>query len=288
LIKVGWFLAALLSGSLAVARAEAAESSGGLQYFFDSAELARSTQPDWISPLVTTTGLLEQRFRFDIAEQHSGNGNDTTVVDGGRGLDLLISQTNEIQIGLPPYESRTSVNSARVTGFADWPFIRLEQRIASAPDADGDYVLTTWIQFQAPIGVAHLTTRAWTIVPTIAFGKGWGDLVVQGTISAVLPASRTATFGEQVQSNIAVQYHVLTLLWPEVEANWTWYNGGLRNGLNQLYLTTGVVVGRFRVNDRVRLNVGVGYQFAVAPAYRARPLTPGHSSAWLLSTRLNF
>jgi hypothetical protein len=287
--KFHWLAVGLLSAPLTAAHADGAELPDALQIFGNAAELARSTQPEWISPLITTTALLEQRFRFDFARQRSGNGNRTTVLDGGRGLDLLISETNEIQIGLPPYESRSFPgNSTRVDGFADWPFVRLEQRLASAPEEDGDYVLTTWIQFQAPSGVAHLTTHAWIFVPTIAFGKGWGDLIVQGTISAVLPASQTATLGQQLQSNIALQYHLFTLLWPEVEANWTWYAAGLRSGLNQLYLTTGVVVGRFRVSDRLRVNVGAGYQFAVAPAYRARPLTPGHANAWLLSTRFNF
>jgi hypothetical protein len=48
------------------------------------AEQVRANQPAWSSPLITTTGMLEQRFRFDASEQHAGNGADTTVLDGGR------------------------------------------------------------------------------------------------------------------------------------------------------------------------------------------------------------
>jgi hypothetical protein len=44
----------------------------------------RANRPAWSTPLVTTTGMLEQRFRFDLSEQHAGNGADTTVIDGGR------------------------------------------------------------------------------------------------------------------------------------------------------------------------------------------------------------
>src|SRR6185437_10072645 len=44
----------------------------------------RANQPAWSSPLITTTGMLEQRFRFDLSEQHNGNGANTTALDGGR------------------------------------------------------------------------------------------------------------------------------------------------------------------------------------------------------------
>src|SRR6476661_4440542 len=76
-----------------------AESGGTVSY-------ARATQPNWSSPLVTTTGLLENRLRFDTQQQHAGNGARTTVLDGGRGLDLIVGETEEIQIGAPPYEIR--------------------------------------------------------------------------------------------------------------------------------------------------------------------------------------
>ena len=51
----------------------------------------RANQPAWSSPLITTTGMLEQRLRFDLSEQHAGNRADTTVIDGGKGLDLILS-----------------------------------------------------------------------------------------------------------------------------------------------------------------------------------------------------
>src|ERR1700680_3127239 len=75
-----------------------------LESWSDRAARARETQPGWSSPLITTTGLMEQRLRFDLAEQHAGNGTDTTALDGGRGLDLIVSETNEIQLALPPYD----------------------------------------------------------------------------------------------------------------------------------------------------------------------------------------
>jgi hypothetical protein len=73
----------------------------------------RANQPAWSSPLITTTGMLEQRFRFDLFEQHAGNGANTTVIDGGRGLDLIISNSNEVQI------------AARLTTSATYPRARV-------------------------------------------------------------------------------------------------------------------------------------------------------------------
>jgi len=283
-------VAAALIGSAAT-QACAAEDTGAPLYalFGNAAEAARASQPEWSSPLVTTTGLMEQRFRFDVERQQAGNGADTTGLDGGRGLDLIVTDSNEIQIGLAPEDIRGAVPGAPgVSGFGDWPFVRIEQRLASSPSNAGDYVLTTWLQVQAPVGVSRLTSHAWTYTPTLAYGKGWGALDIQGTVAVVLPASHTATLGDQVQSNLAVQYHVLTVLWPELEANWTWYASGQRGGLNQLYLTAGLVAGRFQLTHDLKLTLGAGYQFAVAPDYRPKPLTPAYQNAWLFTSRVNF
>ncbi len=252
---------------------------------------ARASQPSWSSPLVTTTGLLEQRVRFDIARQHSGNGTDTTVLDGGRGVDLIVGEQTEVQIGADPYYIRSGVNAgsiAPLSGFADWPVLRLEQRLASSPADAGDYVVTTWVQIQAPTGIDRLTSDAWQFVPTLAFGEGWGDFDVQGTVGAVLPAARAETIGYAIQTNVAFQYRVLRVFWPELEVNWTYYATGQRGGLSQIYLTPGLVVGRFAVTDGLRFTFGVGYQTAVSPGYRAKPLTPAYDHAWLFTTRLNF
>jgi hypothetical protein len=258
---------------------------------------ARATQPHWSSPLVTTTGLLEQRLRFDVEQQHSGNGTDTTVLDGGRGLDLIVSDTNEVQFAAAPYDIRSGVPGTgpkkkgaipAVQGFADWAFLRVEQRLAASPESDGNYVLTAWLQIQAPAGIEPLTNRAWTYLPTLAFGKGFGDFDIQTTVGGSLPSSHTATLGDQIVTNIALQYHVMDVFWPELEANWTYYADGQRGGLNQLYLTPGLVVGRFALNDNVQLTFGAGYQSAVTPSYRAKPLTPAYNHAWLFTSRLNF
>src|SRR5205085_2242992 len=72
--------------------------SGFLSAWAARAQRVRATQPSWSSPLVTTSGLLEQRLRFDLAEQYAGNGANTMVIDAPRSLDLIVSDTNDIRI----------------------------------------------------------------------------------------------------------------------------------------------------------------------------------------------
>lgn len=173
----------------------------------------RANQPAWNSPLITTTGMLEQRFRFDASEQHAGNGADTTVVDGGKGLDLIVSNSNEIQVAAPPYDIRdTPTGKGSFSGFGDWAFVRLKQQLAASPASGGDYFVTVWLQVQAPTGIAPLTNSAWTYLPTLAVGKGWGDFDIQGTVGGVLHVSNVGTLGDQIQTNIAFQYHHESIL----------------------------------------------------------------------------
>ena len=249
----------------------------------------RANQPTWATPLITTTGLLLHRYRFDLAEQHVGNGNQTTVLDGGKGLDLIVSDRTEIQIAMPPYDIRNTPTGQGVfSGFADWGFFRVKQQLASSPSSADDYLVSVLLQAQAPTGTPQLTSNAWTFLPTLAFGKGWGDFNVQGSVTGVLPASNVSTLGDQIQTNVAFQYRLMKVLWPELEVSWTYWIAGQRDGLNQVFLTPNLIIGRLPLADNLSLTVGFGYQFAVAPSYRPNPLTPSYGNAWVFTTRINF
>jgi hypothetical protein len=253
------------------------------------ASAARAAQPDWTSPIATSTGILEQRFRFELLDQHAGNGSDTVVLDGGKGLDLIVGDTEEVQIGLAPYDIRSARAAGNShAGFGDWTFLRLKQRLASSPADRGDYVVATWLQIQAPTGIAAYSNGSWTFLPTLAFGKGWGPVDVQATIGGVIPTSNVGVLGRQLQTNIALQYHFGGIFWPELDANWTYYPDGQRAGLHQLFLTPGFTMARFHFSQKTTFTIGVGYQVAVSPQYRAKPLTPSYGNALLFSSRINF
>jgi hypothetical protein len=49
-----------------------------------------------------------------------------------------------------------------------------------------------------------------------------------------LPAANVAVIGDQIQTNVALQYHIMKL-WPELEVNWTYWANGQRRGLNQVF-----------------------------------------------------
>src|ERR1019366_951289 len=155
--------------------------------------------------------------------------------------------------------------------------LRLEQRLASSPEDEDDYVVTTWLQIQASTGIAAYTSGSWTFQPTLAFGKGWGAFDIQGTVAGVLPTTNVTKLGDQLQSNIALQYHFGQVFWPEFEVNWTYYPDGQRAGLNQGFLTPGLPLGRFNLNATLKFTAGVGYQIAVAPPYQAKPLKIGRA-----------
>jgi hypothetical protein len=165
---------------------------------------ARATQPNWSTPLTTTTGVLERRFRFDFSQQHSGNGTNTTVLNGTSGLELIVGPTTEIQIGSPPYYIRSGVAGTGRTnrgaieslaGFNDWPFFRVKERLLSSPESEGNYLLSALFQIQAPSGIQRLTNNSWVYIPTLAGGKGWGNFDIQAAISTPLPASHRNTIG---------------------------------------------------------------------------------------------
>jgi hypothetical protein len=257
---------------------------------------ARATQPNWSTPLVTTTALLERRFRFDFSQQHSGNGTNTTALDGTRAVEMIVSPTTEIQFGPPPYDIRSGVAGTGRTnkgaipslaGFNDWPFFRVKERLLSSPESEGNYILTALFQIQAPAGIPRLTNNSWEYIPTLAGGKGWGDFDIQAAVSAPIPASDRNVIGYQIQTNVAFQYRIQKLV-PELEVNWTYYASGQRGGLNQVYLTPGVLFGRFKLSDTMYLTMGAGYQVAVSPDYRPKPLTPAYQNAFLFTTRVGF
>jgi len=61
-----------------------------------------------------------------------------------------------------------------------------------------------------------------------------------------------------------------------------------RGGLNQVFLTPGLVIGRFPLADHLLFAFGAGYQFAVTPDFGPNPLTAAYNHAWLLTSRFNF
>jgi hypothetical protein len=262
--------------------------SGYFESWFDRVDQALATQPHWVAPLITTTPLLVEQFRYDINVQQLGNGAHILNLGTGKGLELIPTTSNEIFVSIPPYQERTNIKP--VDGFTDWQFLLIKQRLLSANENNGNYVLSAFLAAQAPIGIPAFTNHAYVVSPTLAGGKGFGDFVVQATSGFAVPTAHENSLGTTWANNVTFQYHIAKIFWPEFEVNWThWLDGTQRGGKDQVFLTIGAVVGAIKLTDRLSLALGAGYQWAVAPQQELKPvLTPTFKNNLIFSARLPF
>jgi hypothetical protein len=243
-------------------------SSGNpvLDYFenwFPRVTQIQSEQPHWITPLVTVTPRLEEEYRYDQSWT-TMNSHDYRQVDNygtSKGLELIPFDPVEVIIGVPAYEVQ---NNPHAWGWADETFL-VKGRILSANEENGDYILTAFFGLSVPSGSDDLSSHHFDFTPTIAGGKGWGNFDFQTTLGFSIPDNgfvHTGT-GNTLVWNTTFQYRIEKYFWPEVEANYTWYPPGEPQGLNQLLLTPGLVIGRIPIAGRVGMTVGLGCQFPV-------------------------
>jgi len=256
--------------------------------WFDRVDAAQASQPHWMTPITTVTPRLEEEYRYDQFQQFLQNGAEVNNYFGGKGLELIPTTTNEILINVPAFEQR--LNHEPATGFADGNFVTIKQRLLSANEENGNFILTAFLGFQAPTGIPAFTNRpAWIVTPTLAGGIGWGDFDIQGTVSYTLPTDETNHIGNTLLTSATLQYHFLEYFWPEFALNDTQWTSGERADRNQLFVGPGIMFGRFHLYNRVKFNFGIAYQVAVVPDHAITdPLTPLYNHAWILSMRVTF
>jgi hypothetical protein len=203
-------------------------------------------------PDQTVTARLEQEFRYDQYQEFLQNGSEINNYFAGKGLELIPTTTNEILINVPPYEQRLPEGSkvTPATGFADGNFVTIKQRLLSANEENGNYILSAYLGFQAPTGITAFTNRlAWIVTPTLAGGWGIGDFDVQGTIGYTLPTDERNHVGNTLLTSVTAQFHFLEYFWPEFGFNDTQWTSGERAGRNQLLARVGIF-GRFQIYNR--------------------------------------
>ena len=225
----------------------------------DRVQQTQAEQPHWITPLVTVTPRLEQEFRFDVLRQLTPSG-ELLNLGAGKGLELIPSRNIEIIIAAPPAYLIHN-NPAIKDGFADESFL-LKYRLASGNEEHGKYILTFFLGGSIPTGSYRNGSVAAVVTPTIAAGKGFGRFSVQSTLGVALPVDSVSRLGHAVAWNTAFQYHARRFLWPELEVNSTFNEGGTNDGKKQTFLTPGLVVGRIPLRNRLGLTLGAGIQIA--------------------------
>jgi hypothetical protein len=216
-------------------------------------------QPHWIVPLITTTPTLHQLFRSDTQWQTHNNGVTTDNYGVSKGLEIIPEKNVEVVLCVPPYIENNP--ASRNDGFGDWQFL-VKYRIAAGNEEHGNYILTAFYQMSFPTGQYQEGALRPIITPTIAYGKGFKAFAVQGTLGGSLPTGKTEKIGRTVLWNNALQYRVLKRVWPETEFNYSHYYQGSFNGHSLLYVTPGVLLGRFSIHDRFAFIIGGGYQIA--------------------------
>jgi hypothetical protein len=252
--------AASKSPSGAAANSQAVPTSWTGRYLARVSK-TQSEQPHWITPLVLVTPRLEQEFRADFVRQLLPAGQHTWNYDNGKGLELIPASRVELLINLPPYLQHSQPNDPN--GIGDVSFV-MKYRILTANEQKGNYILTAFFGGSIPTGTYKNGSASSILTPTLAAGKGWGRFDVESTLGGTLPVNSVQQVGRTIVWNAVAQEHVGKFIWPELEANSTFYKGGEHDGQKQVFLTPGVVTGRFPIHNRVGLTLGAGMQIAAS------------------------
>lgn len=255
--------------------ASATAQNGYFSNWFQRVDKTQAEQPHWITPLFTTTPRLEEEFRSDITCTPSPAG-DTVNYGGGKGLELIPTEHTEIILGVPPYQ----VPPNTPAGGGNIPLL-LKYRLFASNEQHSNYIVTAFLGGSLPAG--RFASEHGSITPTIAFGKGYRNFDFQSTLGWTVPTGGRQKTGTPVAYNQAIQYRLFHKLWPEVEANVTaWPNGSPKLiGQKQVFLSPGLIAGRFHLWRRLNLSIGAGEQIAVSRYHQ-------YNHAPTLSVRLPF
>lgn len=228
----------------------------------DRASAAQAEQPHWVTPITTVTPRLEQELRYDQMWERLPGGHELYNYGGAKGVELIPFNPVEVIIGVPAWESENT--TPKKNGWSDQTFL-LKYRLLSANEENGNYILTAFMGLSVPNGSDNYSSHHYGFTPTIAGGKGFGNFAVQSTLGVSIPdnGSSPKGAGTPILWNTALQYHVQKFIWPEVEANYTYWPNGEHDNKTQLFITPGLIFGRFPIWKRLGITFGAGYQVAV-------------------------
>ncbi len=238
---------------------------------------AQADQPNWVTPLATTTSRLEQEIRFDLMWRTLEDGTRLANYGGGKGLELIPSRRTEIIIGVPAYLAHSGPGH---DGFSDMSFL-MKYRLSSANEEHGSYIVSIFLGGTVPTGSYSNGAENAVVTLSVAAGKGWRKFDVQSTFGVGIPTADAAVFGHPIAWNTAFHYRVHKRIWPEVEVNSTFWSDGTNDGKKEVFLTPGIVFGRFPIRNRLGFTAGTGMQIAATAFHR-------YDHNWIVSLRMPF
>ena len=106
-------------------------------------------------------------------------------------MELIPTETNELLINPPAYQFKGNT-ATPANGWLDDQFLVVKQRLFSANEDNGNYIVTAFLGITAASVNAAFTNGTWIITPTIPSGK---RLVIQ-TISYSRNVSASGTLGQ--------------------------------------------------------------------------------------------
>jgi Putative MetA-pathway of phenol degradation len=255
-LYVGLFLCLLLEANSPQMRAQEVNKLSWL----DRATITRSSQPHWVTPLITASANLEEAPIYDTARRITPHRTPVVIAGGPRGVQFVPIGKLQVTFGATPYTDH--YDSAVHDGFGDTSFA-FKYRMLSGNEEHGDYAVSVQLGASIPTGTYQNGQRAGTLTPNLLAEKAWGPFAIQTTFGVTLPTSDTRQIGRTFISNTAFQGHFARIFWPELETNFTNAHSGPANGNKQLFLTPGLLVGHFHLTRSMGITFGVGMQIAV-------------------------
>ncbi len=247
-------------------------------------------QPDWMTPLVTVVPTLQQEIRTDFSFNATSKNLQTNTF-ASKGTEIIPTENTEFIFGNPTWVTKDLSADKHASGWADWTLL-FKYRLLSSPSNEGNYVLTFILASSFASGTPSITAGHDVFTPEIGFGKGiktqYGEFDYQATIGPSIPDSEFHKAGTPVTWNSTFQYGerfniggCTVPVWPDFEVSWVSYPNGEHSGQQQVYLTPGLILGRFQLSEHTYFVLGAGYQFAATSAQN-------YDHQWLVTMRIPY
>lgn len=238
--------------------------AGFAQKWQARASKTQAQQPKWAVPMISPFPQLAQVYRTDFTRQITPSGDVNRNFGSGKGFNLIPFANTQVDLLPPGYHVR---GDGGQDGIGDTTVL-VKYRFASANELHGNYIVSGALGWSIPTGSHKNGAPSAVLTPTLLTGKGFGKLALMSSLGAGLPTSQTPTSGRTIHWNTVAQYHIKKYLFPEIELNSTSYLGGTRDGKTQMFLSPGILFGRFPLKpedpkSRLGIVAGVAFQTAV-------------------------
>ncbi len=229
------------------------------------ATATQARQPGWSGPVFAPYPMLVQIVRFDFDRPIAPNSTTTWNLGSNKGVIFIPFANTEITISTPPYVVHSAPNT--VNGFGDIGFYGKYRILTTTRHSGG--MLSFLLLSTIPTGDHKNGSLDAVVTPLLAAGKGFGRFDIQSCIGIALPLGHTSKLGRPIPWNTTLQYHAGKYLWPEIESNATFYDGGPNHGKKQEFITPGLMVSKIKLHpsdphSRLGLALGTGVQIATS------------------------